>query len=396
MVSKEMLALGKKSSVIREIFEYAKVRRAEIGADNVFDFSLGNPSIPTPAVVGETMQKLLAETDPVLLHGYTSAPGDMGVRQTIADHVKERFGLVATPNLIYMTCGAAASLTISLRAICSEGDEVILLAPFFPEYQVFVRNAGAVPVIVPGREGVFDIDFDALASAITHKTRAVIVNSPNNPSGVVLNEDCIRRLASLLTEKSEEIGRPIAIIADEPYRELVYGDVQVPYIPCYYDNTLVCYSYSKSLSLPGERIGYILVPPAMTGARDVFAAICGAGRSLGFVCAPSLLQLTVGICDGTQPDLSAYDDNRTLLYDSLTKIGYDAVRPDGAFYLFVKALEEDANAFCEMAKKYELLLVPSDSFGVPGYVRIAYCVSNDQIRRSIPAFAALYKEYHKG
>lgn len=395
MVSKDMLALGKKSSVIREIFEYAKVRRAEIGAENVFDFSLGNPSIPAPVVVGETMQRLLTETDPVLLHGYTSAPGDMGVRQTIATHVNERFGLEVNPNLIYMTCGAAASLTISLRAICSEGDEVILLAPFFPEYQVFVRNAGAVPVVVPGRVGVFDIDFEALASAITVKTRAIIINSPNNPSGVVLNEECIRRLASLLTEKSAEIGRPIAIIADEPYRELVYGDVQVPYIPCYYNDTLVCYSYSKSLSLPGERIGYILVPPAMTEAGDVFAAICGAGRSLGFVCAPSLLQLTVGACDGTPPDLTAYDDNRTLLYNSLSEIGYDAVRPDGAFYLFVKALEPDAYAFCERAKKYELLLVPSDSFGVPGYVRIAYCVSNDQIRRSIPAFEALYKEYHK-
>ena len=395
MVSKEMLALGKKSSVIREIFEYAKVRRAEIGAENVFDFSLGNPSIPAPAVVGETMQKLLAETDPVLLHGYTSAPGDMGVRQIIAKHVKERFGFEANPNLIYMTCGAAASLTISLRAICTEGDEVILLAPFFPEYQVFVSNAGAVPVIVPGRVGTFDIDFDALACAITAKTRAIIINSPNNPSGVVLEEACIRRLAALLTEKSAEFGRPIAIIADEPYRELVYGDVEVPYIPCYYDNTLVCYSYSKSLSLPGERIGYILVPPAMTEAGDVFAAICGAGRSLGFVCAPSLLQLTVGACDGTPPDLTAYDENRTLLYESLTKIGYEAVRPDGAFYLFVKALEPDATAFYEKAKRHELLLVPSDSFGVPGYVRIAYCVSNDQIRRSISAFEALYQDYHK-
>ncbi len=395
MVSKEMLALGKKSSVIREIFEYAKVRREEIGAENVYDFSLGNPSIPAPAVVGETMQKLLAETDPVLLHGYTSAPGDLGVRQTIAAHVKERFGLDADPNLIYMTCGAAASLTISLRALCSQGDEVILLAPFFPEYQVFVRNADAVPVIVPGREGVFDIDFEALAAAITPNTRAIIINSPNNPSGVVLNEDCIRRLSALLTEKSAEIGRPIAIIADEPYRELVYGGVEVPYIPNYYDNTLVCYSYSKSLSLPGERIGYILVPPAMTVAGDVFAAICGAGRSLGFVCAPSLLQLTVAACDGTPPDLSAYDDNRTLLYNSLTEIGYEAIRPDGAFYLFVKALEEDAFTFYEKAKEHELLLVPSDSFGVPGYVRIAYCVSNDQIRRSIPAFKALYEEYNK-
>ena len=393
MVSKDMLALGKKSSVIREIFEYAKVRRAEIGADNVFDFSLGNPSIPAPAVVGETMQRLFAETDPILLHGYTSAPGDLGVRQTIAAHVQEKYGIAASAGLIYMTCGAAASLTISLKAICSTGDEVILLAPFFPEYQVFVRNAGAVPVIVPGRVGAMDINFEALADAITEKTRAVIVNSPNNPSGVVLNKECIQRLATLLKDKSTQFGRSIAIIADEPYRELVYGDVEVPYIPCYYDNTLVCYSYSKSLSLPGERIGYILVSPTMEEASDVFAAVCGAGRSLGFVCAPSLLQLTVGACDGTPPDLTAYDANRTLLYDSLSDIGYEAVRPDGAFYLFVKALEEDAYAFCERAKKYELLLVPSDDFGVKGYVRIAYCVSHEQIQRSIPAFKALFEEY---
>lgn len=395
MVSKDMLDLGKKSSVIREIFEYAKVRRGEIGAENVFDFSLGNPSIPAPEVVGETMQKLLSETDPILLHGYTSAPGDMGVRQTIAANIKSRFGFDAEPALMYMTCGAAASLTVSLKALCSAGDEVILLAPYFPEYQVFVRNAGAEPVAVAGREGTFDVDFDALSASITGRTRAIIVNSPNNPSGVVLNEECIRRLAALLTEKSAEIGRPIAIIADEPYRELVYGGVEVPYIPCYYDNTLVCYSYSKSLSLPGERIGYILVPPKMEGAADVYAAICGAGRSLGFVCAPSLLQLTVGACDGTPPDLTAYDANRTLLYESLTEMGYEAVRPDGAFYLFVKALEPDATAFYERAKKHELLLVPSDSFGVPGYVRIAYCVSNDQIRRSLPAFQALYEEYNK-
>lgn len=393
MVSKDMLALGKKSSVIREIFEYAKVRRSEIGAENVFDFSLGNPSIPSPAIVGETMQRLLNETDPILLHGYTSAPGDLGVRQTIAAHVQEKFGIPASAGLIYMTCGAAASLTISLKAICSEGDEVLLLAPFFPEYQVFVRNAGAVPVIVPGRTGTLDIDFDALADAITEKSRAIIVNSPNNPSGVVLNADCIQQLASLLTEKSAEYGHAITIIADEPYRELVYGNIEVPYIPCYYDDTLVCYSYSKSLSLPGERIGYILVSPTMEGASDVFAAICGAGRSLGFVCAPSLLQLTVGACDGTPPDLTAYDANRTLLYESLSSIGYEAVRPDGAFYLFVKALEEDAYAFCERAKKYELLLVPSNDFGVEGYVRIAYCVSNEQIRRSLPAFEALYREY---
>ena len=393
MVSKDMLALGKKSSVIREIFEYAKRRRAEIGAENVFDFSLGNPSIPAPAAVGETMLRLLTETDPILLHGYTSAPGDLNVRDTIAEHIRERFDFEVSAANIYMTCGAAASLTVSLRALCCEGDEVLLLAPYFPEYQVFVRNAGAVPVVVPPCADTLMVDFEALSAAITPKTRAVIVNSPNNPSGVVLDEACIMRLSSLLTERSAQIGRPIAILADEPYRELVYGDVQVPYIPNYYDHTLVCYSYSKSLSLPGERIGYIMVSPRIEGAGDVFAAVCGAGRSLGYVCAPSLLQLTVGACDGMPPDLTAYDKNRTLLYDSLIEMGYEAVRPDGAFYLFVKSPEADAYAFCERAKQFELLLVPSDDFGVAGYVRIAYCVSYDQIRRSLPAFRALMESY---
>lgn len=395
MIAKDMLALGKKSSVIREIFEYARVRRAEIGAENVFDFSLGNPSIPAPAVVNETMQKLIAERDPVALHGYTSAPGDQGVRQTIAEHITARFGVEANPNLIYMTCGAAASLTVSLRALTGPGDEVILLAPFFPEYRVFVANSGATPVVVSCDPDTLDIDFTALAAAITPNTRAVIVNSPNNPSGAVLGEEAIQRLADLLREKSAEYGEPIVIIADEPYRELVYDGVDVPYIPNYYDNTIVCYSYSKSLSLPGERIGYIFVPSAMAQAGDVFAAVCGAGRSLGFVCAPSLLQLTAAACDGTPPDLTAYDRNRKLLYESLTEMGYEAIKPQGAFYLFVKALEPDAAAFCERAKKQELLLVPSDDFGVSGYVRIAYCVSYEQIERSLPAFKALYADYNK-
>lgn len=388
-----MLALGKKSSVIREIFEYGRRRKAEIGEDNVFDFSLGNPSIPAPAVVGETMQKLIAETDPVALHGYTSAPGDQGVRQTIADHITARFGIQADPSLIYMTCGAAASLTITLRALTGPGDEVILLAPFFPEYQVFVRNAGATPVIVRCCRENMDVDFDALEAAITPHTRAIIVNSPNNPSGAVLSEESIIRLGDMLNKKAAVYGDPITIIADEPYRELVYDGVDVPYIPSFYDHTVVCYSYSKSLSLPGERIGYIFVSPRMAQAGDVFAAVCGAGRSLGYVCAPSLLQKTVGLCDGTSPDLSAYDHNRKLLYNSLIQMGYEAIRPQGAFYLFMKSLEPDAAAFCEKAKKHELLLVPSDDFGVSGYVRVSYCVSGEQIERSLPAFRALYQEY---
>ena len=393
MVSEKMLALGKKSSVIREIFEYSKKRKAEIGAENVFDFSLGNPSIPAPEIVNETMIKLINEKNPVDLHGYTSAQGDLNVRSTIAANIKRRFGFEALPSLIYMTCGAAASLTITLKAIIKEGDEVILLAPFFPEYNVFCQNAGATVKTVLGTGNQFEIDFDALNDVLTEKTRAIIINSPNNPTGAVLSEECLKKLAEVLNAKQKEYGSSITIIADEPYRELIFGDTFVPYIPNLYDNTVVCYSYSKSLSLPGERIGYISVSPKMENAGDVFAAVCGAGRSMGYVCAPSLLQLTAAACDGIDPDISAYEKNRNLLYNELSKIGYTAVRPDGAFYLFVKALEEDAYAFCERAKKYELLLVPSDDFGVKGYVRIAYCVSYEQIERSLPAFLKLYEEY---
>ena len=396
MISQEMLALGKKSSVIREIFEYSKVRRAEIGDENVFDYSLGNPSIPAPQKIGETMQTLLREMNPVDLHGYTSAPGDMTVRRKIAESITARFGVPADPALIYMTCGAAASLTITLRALTTPGDEVVLLAPYFPEYQVFVRNAGAVPQTVCCRPGDFDLDIDALAAAIGPRTRALILNSPNNPSGAVFSAQSIERLADLLREKTAQIGHPITIIADEPYRKLVYDGVEVPYVPAYYDDTVVCYSYSKSLSLPGERIGYIAVSPRMPMAGDVFAAVCGAGRSMGYVCAPSLLQHTVALCGDVKPDLSAYDRNRTRLYTALTEMGYEAVQPKGAFYLFVKALEEDAAAFCEKAKQFELLLVPSDDFGVPGYVRIAYCVDYERIERSLPAFRQLYAAYNEG
>lgn len=395
MVSQEMLNLGKNSSVIRNIFEYSQLRRGQIGDENVFDFSLGNPSIPAPSIVTETMLQLLKDCDPVHLHGYTSAPGDLTVRQELASNITSRFGVHADPGLIYMTCGAAASLTITLKAIINPGDEVILLAPYFPEYKVFVKNAGAIPITVRCRAEDFDLDLPALEAAISESTRAIIINSPNNPSGAVFSEETIRALGQLLRKKRNHYGHSITIIADEPYRELVYDGINVPYIPRYYDDTIVCYSYSKSLSLPGERIGYIFVNPGANDASDVFAAICGAGRCMGYVCAPSMLQYTAAACDGTPPDLTAYDKNRTLLYDSLTQIGYDAVRPLGAFYLFMKALEPDANAFCQRAKKHELLLVPSDDFGITGYVRLAYCVSYEQIERSLPAFAKLYEEYKK-
>ena len=392
MINETMLGLGKKSSVIREIFEYGNQRKAQIGPENVFDFSLGNPSIPAPEIVTDTMCRLLREKDPLALHGYTSAAGDMGVRTAIAEDIHQRFGASAEPSLIYMTCGAAASLAISMHALFRPGEEVILLAPFFPEYVVFAEKAGAV-VRTVNSSGDFQIDFEALEQAINPKTKAVLINSPNNPSGGVLHEETIRKLSGLLREASARLGTDIYIIADEPYREIVYGGIAVPYIPNYYENTIVCYSFSKSLSLPGERIGYIFVSPKAKEASDLFAAVCGAGRSLGYVCAPSLLQYTVKECLGMTADLSVYEENRNLLYNTLTEYGYEAVRPDGAFYLFLKSPEPDANAFCERAKKYELLLVPGDSFGCEGYVRISYCVKTDTIRRSLPAFKRLMEEY---
>lgn len=393
MVNEKMLGLGNKRSVIREIFEYGNKRRSEIGAENVYDFSLGNPSIPAPEKVKETLISLIENTDPTKLHGYTSAQGDLGVRTAISDNINERFNVGATPNLIYMTCGAAASLTISLNAILNQGDEVIVLAPFFPEYTVFVEKAGGKVVVVKCREEDLQIDFDALSKAINPNTKAIIVNSPNNPSGVVLSEDTISKLADLLKEKQKELGTDIFVIADEPYRELVYGDVVVPYIPNYYDNTLVCYSYSKSLSLPGERIGYIFVSPKVANCGDVYAAVCGAGRALGFVCAPSLLQYLVASCQGLTGDIEAYKKNRDVLYNALVEYGYTVAKPDGAFYLFVKSPEEDANAFCEKAKSEEILIVPGDDFGFKGYVRISYCVALETIENSLEGFKRLIEQY---
>lgn len=396
MISETMCGLGKESSVIRAIFEYGKKRAAEIGAENVFDFSLGNPNVPVPEDVKKVMKDLLDCGDDVWLHGYTSGNGDAETRKAIAEDLNRRFGTVFRPENLYMTCGAAASLKICITALCEPGDEFITFTPFFPEYRVFVETAGAKLVAVSTDPDTFQIDFDRLAEGVSEHTKALIVNSPNNPSGVVFREEAIRKLAAFLEEKEKEYGHPIWIIADEPYRELVYDNsLKVPYLTKYYRNTLVCYSYSKSLSMPGERIGYILVPDEAEKAGDVYAAVCGAGRALGYVCAPSFIQHVIARCTGQVSDLGVYRKNRDLLYQALTDYGYSCVYPDGAFYLFVKALEEDASAFCERAKKHELLLVPSDDFGTPGYVRIAYCVTTDQITRSLPAFRALAKEYGK-
>ena len=392
-MNQRMYGLGSRRSVIREIFEYGKKRAAEVGADKVFDFSLGNPSVQPPQIVEDTLVGLLREEDATALHGYTSAQGDLSVRRAIAEYIAATHGVKADPDLIYMTCGAAASLTITLSALCEKGDEVITFAPFFTEYRVFTETAGAKLVELASDPETFQIDFSLLEKAFTEKTAAVLVNSPNNPSGVVYSEETVKKLTALLARKSAEYGKTIYLVTDEPYRELVYGGVKVPYLTAYYKHTVVCYSYSKSLSLPGERIGYIFVSPEADGAKELYLAVCGAGRALGYVCAPSLFQKMVARCQGITSDISVYERNRDMLLSALREYGYSCVRPDGAFYLFVRSPEPDANAFCERAKAHGLLLVPGDDFGCPGYVRIAYCVSPDMIRRSLPAFRALAEEY---
>ncbi len=395
--NEKMYALGSKRSIIREIFEYSKMRAQEIGKENVFDFSLGNPSVPAPNEVNEAVKNLIENESSVLLHGYTSAQGDLGVRTSISDNINERFGVEMNPNLIYMTCGAAASLSISLKAVLDEkgGEECIVFAPFFTEYRVFIENAGGKIVVSQPLEKTFQVDINDFESKINEKTRAVIVNSPNNPSGVVYTEETVKAICEVLKRKSEEYGRVIYLIADEPYRELVYSGVNVPYLMNYYDNTLVCYSYSKSLSLPGERIGFIAVSPKMQDAQTIYLCVCGAGRSLGYVCAPSLFQQVIKKCLNAKCNIEAYRENRDLLYNNLTEYGYECVKPDGAFYLFVKALEGDAYKFYEAAKKHEILVVPCDDFGVSGYVRIAYCTSKETVLGALPAFKALADEYKR-
>ncbi len=394
--NQKMFGLGSKRSIIREIFEYSKTRGAEIGAENVFDFSLGNPSVPAPKEVNATIVELLKNENPVLLHGYSSAQGDLRVRQAISENINRRFGADVTPNHIYMTCGAAASLSICLKAVVEDiDDEVVVFAPFFTEYRVFVENAGAKLVISKPVEKTFAIDMVDLEAKISKNTKAVIVNSPNNPSGVVYTEETIVALCEMLKRKSEEYGRVIYLIADEPYRELVYSGVDVPYLMNYYDNTLVCYSYSKSLSLPGERIGYIAVSPKMEDGGNIYLAVCGAGRSLGYVCAPSLFQQVIARCIDAKADIEIYRENRDLLYDNLTAYGYECVKPDGAFYLFVKSPTGDAFSFYEAAKKHEILVVPCDDFGVEGYVRIAYCVDKARVLGALPAFKKLSEEFKK-
>lgn len=392
-LNERMVALGTQRSVIRELFEFGKMQAAKIGAENVFDFSIGNPSVPTPDAVNEKAIQLLKDTDPVVLHGYTSAQGDIGVRQLIADSINARFQTGFGPDNLYVTVGAAAALCCCLNGLCNPEDEVIVFAPYFPEYKVFIEGAGASMTLIPADTEGFQIDFDAFTSAIRPNTKAVIVNSPNNPSGAVYSEATIKKLAAVLEEKSAQYGHPIYLISDEPYREIVFGQTTVPYIPKYYHNTLVCYSWSKSLSLPGERMGYIVVPDEMDEHQLVYAAIAGAGRSLGYVNAPGLFQRVCAMCADMTADISIYETNKNILLTGLRDLGFQVVEPGGTFYMFPKTLEEDDVAFCEKAKEFNLLIVPGIGFGCPGHARISYCVQTEMLKRSLDAFEKLAKAY---
>lgn len=392
MINEAMYEYGSKSSVIRELFAYGLERKKVVGEDKVYDFSIGNPSIPAPPQVKEALLELLEEPAEIL-HGYSPASGDPEVKKQLAESVNRRFGTHYTADNFYMTVGAAASLNISIHALTDPGDEFITFAPFFPEYTVWVENAKAKLLVTPADTRDFQIDFEAFEKLISRKTKGVIINSPNNPSGVVYSAETIRRLAEVLRRKQKEYGTFIYLLSDEPYREIVYDGTVVPYAPSYYENTIVCYSYSKSLSLPGERIGYIIVPDEAAESKRLMAAVNGAGRALGYVCAPVLFQKTVAKCADITGDIQAYAKNRDLLYNGLTKLGYECVHPQGAFYLFVKSLEPDANAFSEHAKRHDVLVVPSDTFGCTGYVRISYCVSEKTILNAMPAFAKIMEEY---
>lgn len=388
MLNETNVNLGKVRSSIRELFEYGKKRKAEIGADNVFDFSIGNPSVPAPDEVKKALINLIKNTDPVELHGYTSAQGDYSVRNSVAEELNAKFATHLTADCIYMTCGAAASLTITLNALLNKSDEVIVFAPFFPEYRVFTQHAGGKLVTI-GCDDAFQPDLNKFEKALNKKTKAVIINSPNNPSGVIYSEDTIKKIVALVEKQKNDIY----IISDEPYRELVFNGVKIPFIMNYYKRAIVCYSYSKSLSLPGERIGYIAVNNEAGDFLDLYAGICGAGRALGYVCAPALFQRLIANCQGKTSDLSVYKANRNRLLEKLTEYGFEFAKPDGAFYLFIKSPEGDAKAFAERAKKYEILVVAGNDFGCGEYVRLSYCVSPEMIERALPAFKKLAESY---
>ncbi|WP_286143042.1 pyridoxal phosphate-dependent aminotransferase [Adlercreutzia caecimuris] len=391
MINEKMYGLGDEPSAIRELFAYGLARKAEIGAENVFDFSIGNPSVPAPALVGDTMRELL-ETDPVALHAYSPAAGLPEAREAVAASIAERYGVRATAAHVCLTAGAAAALAASIAAVTEPGDEVVVIAPYFPEYRTWIEAAGCTIVEVPAAVPAFQPDIEALAAAIGPRTSAVIINTPNNPVGAVYTRESLEALGAMLRAKEAELGRPLYLISDEPYREIAYG-AEVPWVPSIYDRTIVCYSYSKALSLPGERIGWVYVSDSAEDGDAVTVAVAGAGRALGYVCAPVLLQRVAARCVNEPSDVAAYAENRALLTEGLSALGYEYVEPDGAFYLWVRALEEDAQAFSDRAKEFELLIVPSDSFGVGGWVRLSYCIARDVIERAMPAFAALKASY---
>ena len=392
MVNEKMLELGTKKSTIRTIFEFGRKRAAEVGEENIFDFSLGNPNVPTPEFVKNAAIEILQNFEPSAVHGYTVAPGNPEVRETLAKSINARFNTNFAGKNLFITAGAAAAITISFKALAERGDEFITFAPYFPEYKCFVESVGAELKVVPPQPEDWQINFDAFEKILSKNTKAVIINSPNNPSGAVYSEETIKKLAEILTAKSKQFGHAIFIISDEPYREIAYN-ISVPYVPKFYANTLVCYSYSKSFSLPGERIGYIVIPDEVEDFGKIFGAVAGAARVLTHVNAPSLWQLVVAKCAGKPSDISIYEKNAKILYDGLIDAGFECVKPQGAFYLFPKALEADDFAFCERAKKYDLLLVPGADFGAAGYFRAAYCIKTETIERSLPLFKKLAAEY---
>ena len=395
MVSEQMYELGTKKSTIRTIFEYGRKRAQEVGEENVYDFSIGNPNVPSPEFIKQALIDILNEMEPTAVHGYTVAPGNPEVRETLAKSINKRFGTSFTGKNLFMTAGAAAAITITFKALSEPGDEFLTFAPFFPEYRCFVESTGAKLVVVPARTEDFQIDFDSFEKLLSPCTKAVIVNSPNNPSGVVYSAETIKRLTDILREREKEYGHPIFLISDEPYREIAYDGIEVPYLTKYYRNTIVCYSYSKSFSLPGERIGYIVVPDEVEDFGRVYGAVAGAARVLTHVNAPSLFQLAVARCAGMPSDISSYEKNGKLLYQGLIEAGFTCLKPQGAFYLFPKCLEENDYAFCEHAKKFDLLLVPGTDFGCPGYFRAAYCIKTETIEHSLPLFKKLAEDYRK-
>ena len=391
MYNEKAYALGANRSVIRDLFEYGRQRAAIVGPENVYDYSLGNPSIPAPDYVNQAIRDILSDTDSLVIHGYTTAVGDLATRKAIAEDLNARYNAGAAAEDFFIGSGAAPELVAVFQALAVPGAEILAVAPYFPEYKPFVEGTGAAFKVVPPDVPGFQIDLSAVEAMLTPATQAIIINSPNNPSGVVYTAETLSALGKILTRKGAEYGHPIYIVSDEPYRELTYG-CTAPFIPNIYPNTIVCYSYSKSLSLPGERIGYIYVPKQCADAAPLYAAIAGAAREKGHVCAPSLWQKVIARCTHLRPDLEAYDRNRKALYDALTSYGYEMAKPDGAFYLFIKAPGGDAVAFSEKAKKYDLLVVPGNGFGCPGYFRICYCVSFEMIQKSLPAFKALMEE----